>query len=57
MGDEYKPISTHLHNLGIKHKVSCPYTPQQNGSVERKNHHVVEMGIILFTHCHVPLSF
>lgn len=25
--------------------------------LKEKNHHVVEMGIILFTHCHVPLSF
>lgn len=40
---EYKPFSTHLHNLSIKHKVSCPYTPQQNGCAERKNCYVVEM--------------
>ena len=26
-GDEYRPISTHLHNRCIKHNDSCPYTP------------------------------
>ena len=54
---EYKPFSTHLHNLSIKHKASCPYTPQQNGRAERKNCYVVEMGLTLLAHCHAPLSF
>ena len=28
---------------GIKHEFSTPYTPQQNGVVERKNHTLIDM--------------
>lgn len=41
---------------GVLHKVACPYTPQQNGRVERKNRHVVEMGLTLLAHSSTPLS-
>jgi transposase InsO family protein len=29
--------------VGIKHKFSTPYTPQQNGAIERKNHTLIGM--------------
>jgi transposase InsO family protein len=32
-----------LDTLGITHELSAPYTPQQNGIVERKNRTLVEM--------------
>jgi len=28
---------SHLNQLGILEQLSCPYTPEQNGVVERKN--------------------
>jgi transposase InsO family protein len=31
-----------LDEEGIKHELSAPYTPQQNGIVERKNHTLIE---------------
>src|SRR6266540_1806256 len=31
-----------LHEEGIKHELSTPYTPQQNGVVERKNRTLIE---------------
>jgi transposase InsO family protein len=30
-------------SLGLEHKFSSPYVPQQNDVVERKNHTLVEM--------------
>ena len=43
-------------NLGIVHCLSCLYTSQQNGRVEQKNRHVVEMGLSLLAHSSMPLS-
>ena len=42
-GGEFRPLKPFLENLGIHHRHPCPYTPQQNGRVERKNRHVVEV--------------
>lgn len=43
--EDYKTMSKIFETLGILYRVSCPYTPQQNGRVERKNSHVVEIGL------------
>jgi hypothetical protein len=32
-----------IENEGIKHQFFAPYTPQQNGVVERKNRTLIEM--------------
>ena len=56
-GDEYRFVSTFLASHSISHQVSCPYTPQQNGWVERKNCHVVEMGLTMLVHSRVPMSY
>jgi hypothetical protein len=37
--------------------VSCPHTHQQNGSAERKHHHIVETGLSLLAHASMPLKF
>ena len=34
---------TYCNEKGIKHEMSCPRTPQQNGVVERKNRTLQEM--------------
>jgi hypothetical protein len=52
---EYRTISTFSTNCGIVHRVSCPYTHQQNGAIERKNRHFVETGLALLSHSHMPL--
>lgn len=37
-----------LRDHGISQQLSCPYTPQQNGIVEQKHRHIVEMGLCFF---------
>jgi transposase InsO family protein len=36
-------IKGFLEEEGIKHEFSSPYTPQQNGVVERKNRTLLDM--------------
>jgi hypothetical protein len=57
-GGEYQKIhNTFFRSLGIAHRVSCPHTHQQNGSAERKHRHIVETGLALLAHAHVPIKF
>jgi hypothetical protein len=42
--------------IGITHHVSCPHAHQQNGSAERKHHHIVEVGLALLAHASMPLK-
>jgi transposase InsO family protein len=58
-GEEYTSyhfkqfLSTH----GILHRITCLYTPQQNGIVERKHRHVIETGIALLAQSHLPPKY
>ena len=51
-GGEYS--STHfkifLAQSGILHRISCPHISQQNGVVERKHRHVMDIGLAFPTH-------
>ncbi|XP_021808696.1 uncharacterized protein LOC110752368 [Prunus avium] len=38
-------------------RLTCPYTPQQNGMAERKNRHVVETDLTLLTAANMPGQF
>jgi hypothetical protein len=44
-GSEFKnlQVEEYLKEEGIKHEFSAPYTPQQNGVVERKNMTLIDM--------------
>jgi transposase InsO family protein len=44
-GTEFKntQVEDYLDEEGIKHEFLAPYTPQQNGVVERKNRTLIEM--------------
>src|SRR5699024_9464475 len=44
-GTEFKNLQVEefLEEEGIKHEFSAPYTPQQNGVVERKNRTLIDM--------------
>ena len=56
-GGKFRRLKTFLENLGIHHRHSCPYTAQQNGQVERKNRHIVEVGLSMLAHSSIPTSY
>jgi hypothetical protein len=56
-GGEYQKLNAFFKQIGISHHVSCPYAHQQNGSAERKHRHIVEVGLFLLAHAHMPLKF
>jgi hypothetical protein len=54
---EYQKLNSFFKEVGISHHVSCPYAYQQNGSAERKHRHIVEVGLSLLAHAHMPLKY
>jgi transposase InsO family protein len=58
-GTEFKnsQIEGFLEEEGIKHKFSSPYTPQQNGVVERKNRTLLDMARTMLDEYKTPDQF
>jgi transposase InsO family protein len=58
-GTEFKnsQIEGFLEDEGIKHEFSSPYTPQQNGVVERKNRTLLDMARTMFDEYKTPDRF
>ncbi|KAL0303022.1 UNVERIFIED_CONTAM: Retrovirus-related Pol polyprotein from transposon RE2 [Sesamum radiatum] len=44
-------------DLGIIHQTTCTYTPQQNGRVERKHRHLLNVARALLFHASLPIHF
>ena len=55
-GTEYfnKNLNEFLKNKGIQHQSTCPNTPQQNGTAERKNKHLLEVACAIMFESNVP---
>nr|BDI54701.1 Retrovirus-related Pol polyprotein from transposon TNT 1-94 [Triticum aestivum]BDI54741.1 Retrovirus-related Pol polyprotein from transposon TNT 1-94 [Triticum aestivum] len=58
-GTEFKNsgLDGYLDELGITHELSTPYTPQQNGVVERKNRTLAEMACTMLDEYKTPRRF
>jgi hypothetical protein len=56
-GGEYQRLHSFFSKIEIHHHVSCPHAYQQNGAVERKHRHIVEVGLSLLDHASMPLKF
>jgi transposase InsO family protein len=58
-GSEFKnsQIEGFLEEEGIKHVFSSPYTPQQNGVVERKNRTILDMARTMLDEYKIPDQF
>ncbi|CAL2271615.1 unnamed protein product [Prunus armeniaca] len=50
-------LNQFLQDHGIIHQRSCPYTPQRNGVVERKNKHLLEVIRASIFSANMPRSF
>ncbi|CAJ2627800.1 unnamed protein product [Trifolium pratense] len=56
-GGEFRPLTQHLANLGIIHRLTCPHTHHQNSLVERKHRHLVETGLTLLSKASIPMKY
>jgi hypothetical protein len=58
-GFEFKnlQVEEYLEEEGIKHEFSAPYTPQQNGVVERKNRTLIDMARTMLGEFKTPERF
>jgi hypothetical protein len=58
-GSEFKnlQVEEYLEDEGIKHEFSAPYTPQQNGVVERKNRTLIDMARTMLGEYKTPERF
>ena len=58
-GTEFKNarFDTFCSDQGLEHQYSSPYTPQQNGFVERKNRTLVEMARTMLDEHRTPRKY
>ncbi|XP_019101779.1 PREDICTED: uncharacterized protein LOC109133252 [Camelina sativa] len=56
-GTEFMCLSTYFRENGIIHQTSCVDTPQQNGCVERKHRHILNVARSLLFQASLPIIF
>ena len=56
-GTEFTCLANFFNDHGIVFQTSCVGTPQQNGRVERKHQHILNVGRVLMFHANLPLRF
>lgn len=53
---EFRTFTKLLNEQGITHRLNCPHTSHQNGKVERKHRHIVELGLTLLAYAVMPIT-
>lgn len=56
-GGEFRPLESHLADLGIKFQHPCPHIHAQNGKAERKHQHILHTSLTLLAQAHLPFRF
>ena len=56
-GTEFMCLSSYFREHGILHQTSCVGTPQQNGHVERKHRHILNVARALLFQASLPIKF
>ena len=56
-GTEFNCLKDYFTANGILFQTSCVNTPQQNGRVERKHQHILNVGRALLFHANLPIYF
>lgn len=56
-GGEYRRLHNYFKANGITHRLACPYTHQQMGSIERRHRQIVEVGLSMLSHSNLPLLY
>jgi len=49
-------LKSYLAEHGIHYRLICPYTHEQNGSIERKHRHITNVGLTLLAHANLPIK-
>jgi len=57
LGGEYRKLSTFFQTIGIHHRLICPHTHKQNGTVERRHMHIMETGFTFLGQCKALFCF
>ncbi|KAK0575811.1 hypothetical protein LWI29_007532 [Acer saccharum] len=56
-GGEFISLRSFFQDRGVVFQHSCVYTPQQNGVVERKHRHILQVARALQFHAHLRTQF
>jgi hypothetical protein len=56
-GGEFCSLIPYFSTNGILHRLACPYSHHQQGTVERRHHHIVETGLTLLAASFVPHGY
>ena len=56
-GGEFRAFTKFFEEHGITHRIICPHTHHQNGTVERKHRHLTEVGLTLLAQASMLLKF